>query len=103
MWIKYCGIQQIYILNRTKEILWLTWGEDVLPSVEDNSGGQVDGHEGRLGQEVVVETDHVPVVGQHVAEPRDQPGQGEYGAQLGLLQVQVQLRVLTPATEIRFE
>jgi hypothetical protein len=64
--------------------------------VEDNGGGQVDGHEGRLGQKEVVEPYHVAVVGQHVAKPRDEPGQGKDGAQLRLLQEPVQLGVLLP-------
>ena len=66
--------------------------------MKDYSGGQVHRHQGRLRQEEVVEADHVPVVGQHVAEPRDQPRQREDRAQLRPLQVGVEAEA-PPAEE----
>ena len=44
-----------------------------------------------FGEEEVVESDDVLVVGQHVAEPRDHPRQREYRPHLALLQKVVHL------------
>lgn len=84
---------------------------DLLVSVKDQCGGQIDWHHGRFGQEKVVESDHVFVavtnkekiqfcrsrcsvvdsLWKHVTEPSDDPRQGKDGANLTCLQKVVQV------------
>ena len=69
----------------------VTCAQDLLLPVKDDGRRQVDGHQRRPSQKEVVESDNITVVGEDVAEPGDQPGQGEHGAQLRVHQVGVEV------------
>lgn len=54
----------------------------VLPCACSYRSGEVDGHQRVRGQEEVIESQGVFELRQHVAEPRDEPGQGKDGSHL---------------------
>ena len=57
--------------------------------MQHDGRGQIYWHQGGPGKKKVIQSDHVRVVGKYVTKPGDQPGQGEYCAQLRLDQVLV--------------
>ena len=49
-------------------------------SVPEDGGSHVHGHEGRRGEQEVVQPHHLPVLGQRVGVPRDEPRYAKHRA-----------------------